>query len=38
MYKRPNSSEYERLANVLDEILTRLEDITNRLEIIENDD
>lgn len=36
LYKRPGSSEYEQLPHVLDEILTRLEDITQRLEIIEN--
>ena len=36
LYKRPGSSEYEQLPHVLDDILTRLEDITKRLEIIEN--
>ena len=36
MYKRPGSSEYELLNHVLDDILTRLDDITKRLEIIEN--
>jgi hypothetical protein len=36
LYKRPGSSEYEQLPHILDDILTRLEDITQRLEIIEN--
>ena len=36
LYKRPGSSDYESLASVLDDVLTRLDDITKRLEIIEN--
>jgi hypothetical protein len=36
MYKRPNSSEYEQVPHILDEILNRLENIEHRLNIIQN--
>lgn len=37
MYKRPGSSEYESVPNILDEILNRLETIEHRLDILHND-
>ena len=37
MYKRPGGSKHEELPYVLDEILTRLENIENRLDILDND-
>lgn len=37
MYKRPGSSEYERLPDILDEILNRLEKIENSLDLFDND-
>lgn len=37
MYKRPNSSEYEQLPHILDEILNRLEKIEQHLNIIGNE-
>ncbi len=38
MYRRPDRDEYQKLTDVMDEIIIKLNDLSERLESIENED